>query len=339
MSAPTEPVIVDDVSGAISRLIQNQGPSFKDVHIANVRRLSGGLSRENWVFDATWSDHGRDHSASLIVRRDPAGSLLDTARDVEFGLLKALEETVVPAPAAYWIDADGSALGSPSLVMERLEGDCELFVLNSARPIGVRREIAEKFLRLLVDVQQVDWRSLGLDKLLGDPGPNAAAAELDRWEAALRLNQLEPVPELDLVLRWLHRRARPSSDTVLVHADFKPGNALMVGDDISALLDWETAHLGDPLEDLGWITNPVRSGEHQIKGVWEREQIIENYSKLTGRSVDPDELLWWNVFSCWKLAIIVLTGTRVFIEGTFERVHQSPTWLIRAMLKMMEEQV
>jgi aminoglycoside phosphotransferase (APT) family kinase protein len=123
-----------------------------------------------------------------------------------------------------------------------------------------------------------------------------------------------------------------------VHGDFKPGNALVDGDRIAAMLDWETAHLGDPLEDLGWITNPVRAREHQIQGLWERADIVAAYSAATGHSVEEEELTWWNVFSCWKLAVIVLTGIHAFVAGTFDWVHQSPTWLVRAMLRMIDSE-
>ena len=44
----------------------------------------------------------------------------------------------------------------------------------------------------------------------------------------------------------------------------------------------ETAHLGDPLEDIGWVTNPLRHREHQIPGVWERDEIVRAYAELTG---------------------------------------------------------
>jgi hypothetical protein len=124
---------------------------------------------------------------------------------------------------------------------------CDWFVLNSDRPEPVRLGFARGFLEQLVRIQQVDWRAHGLDAVLKDPGTGAAAAELDRWEGELRRVALEPVPELELVLRWLRERVRPSARTVLVHGDFKPGNALLVGERISAMLDWETAHLGDPL--------------------------------------------------------------------------------------------
>ena len=121
-----------------------------------------------------------------------------------------------------------------------------------------------------------------------------------------------------------------------MHGDFKPGNALIEGEHISAKLDWETAHLGDPLEDLGWVTNSVRKREHQIAGVWEREQIVATYSALTGRRVNEAALRWWNVFSCWKLAVIQLTAVNEFVAGRYDRVFQTPSWLYRPMFQMME---
>jgi aminoglycoside phosphotransferase (APT) family kinase protein len=325
-----------EVGVRLERFIRDRVGEAGDLRLTGLTRTSGGLSRENWLFRAAWTDRAGAHDLPLIMRRDPVGSLLDTERRQEFAVLRALESTPVAAPRALWLDEDGSFLGSPSLVMERVDGVCDWFALNSDRPEPERLKLARGFLDLLVQVQEVDWRGLGLDAVLKDPGPDAAAAELGRWEAELRRVALEPLPELEIVLRWLRERARPSSRTVLVHGDFKPGNALLLGRRINAMLDWETAHLGDPLEDLGWITNPVRVREHQIHGRWEREQIVAAYAAASGHHVDDAELTWWNVYSCWKLAVIVLTGMHEFVAGRFDRVHHSPTWLVRAMFRMID---
>jgi len=327
--------VTTEVAARLERFIKARVPAAAGLRLDGLARTPGGLSRENWVFRASWHDSAGTHDLPLIMRRDPAGGLLVTARSQEFAVLKALESTPVAAPPALWMDEDGSALGRPSLIMRRVEGECDWFVLNSGRPEAVRLALAHGFLELLVQIQEVDWQGVGLGTVLNDPGLDAAGAELDRWEAELRRVALEPVPELEIVLRWLRERARPARRTVLVHGDFKPGNALVDNERISAMLDWETAHLGDPLEDLGWITNPVRAKEHQIAGHWERADIVAAYSAATGHSVGEEELTWWNIFSCWKLAIIVLTGVRAFVDGTFDGVHQSPTWLIRVMLRMI----
>jgi aminoglycoside phosphotransferase (APT) family kinase protein len=323
------------MASLLKRFIEARIPGAEGLMVDGLARTAGGLSRENWVFRARWRDPAGSHDLPLIMRRDPPASLLVTQRRDEFAVLRALESTSIAAPPVLWMDEDGSVLGSPSLIMSRMQGECDPLVLTSDRPEAARLALAGDFLTLLVQVQEVDWRRLGLDTALKDPGPGAGSAELDRWEGELRRVALEPVPEMELVLRWLRERVRPSGRTVLVHGDFKPGNALISGGRISALLDWETAHLGDPLEDLGWITNPVRSKEHQIAGRWERADIVAAYSAATGMAVGDEELTWWNVFSCWKLAVIVLTGVHAFVDGTFDRVHQSPTWLVRAMLRMI----
>ena len=84
------------------------------------------------------------------------------------------------------------------------------------------------------------------------------------------------------------------------------------------------------------MTNPVRKREHQIAGVWEREQIVAAYCARTGRRVDEAALRWWNVFSCWKLAVIQLTAVSEFVAGRYDRVFQTPSWLYRPMFQMME---
>jgi aminoglycoside phosphotransferase (APT) family kinase protein len=251
-------------------------------------------------------------------------------------VLKALEASGVPAPKAYWVDPDGRYLGTPSIVMDRMPGNCDYLVLNGERPLPVRLELARAFTGLMARIHAVDWRSCGLDAVLQPPAGEPSQAELAHWEAEYRRVQLEPHPELDHALAWMQRHAPSAEAIVLVHGDFKPGNALIEGDRISAKLDWETAHLGDPLEDLGWVTNPVRKREHQIAGAWEQEHIVAAYRALTGRQVDPAALRWWNVFSIWKLAVIQLTAVHEFVAGRYDRVFQTPSWLYRPMFKLME---
>lgn len=310
-------------------------PSARDISFEGLSRAAGGLSRENWSFEARWNDADGAHSLPLMLMRDAAGTLLSTERSREFHVLKALEGSAVAAPAALWMDPDGRFLGAPSVVMERVSGTCDYMVLNGPRPLPERLQLAHAFLELMISIHAVDWRAKGLGERLGVPRESPAKTELRHWEAEYRRVQLEPHPELDYVLSWLGRNAPEAEAIVLVHGDFKPGNALIEGQTITAKLDWETAHLGDPLEDLGWITNPVRKREHQITGHWERQQIVEAYRRLAGRTVREVDLTWWNILANWKLAVIQLTAVNEFVAGRYNRVFQTPSWLFRPMLQMM----
>lgn len=327
---------VRQVIDGLKKLICHAIPSARDIYLERLSRAAGGLSRENWSLDASWTDVNGQHAHSMMLMRDAAGTLLNTERSREFKVLKALEESAVAAPAVYWVDPDGSFLGAPSLVMARMPGNCDYMVLNGSQTLKERQQLAHDFLKLLVDIQAVDWRTQGLGEVLGVPEGSPGKAELGHWENEYRRVQLEPHPELDYILNWLEQTAPQAEGVVLVHGDFKPGNALIKDNRITAKLDWETAHLGDPLEDLGWITNPVRKREHQIPGHWERHQIVETYCEMTGREVSEADLTWWNIFSCWKLAVIQLTAVNEFVAGRYNRVFQTPSWLFRPMFQMME---
>jgi aminoglycoside phosphotransferase (APT) family kinase protein len=325
-----------EVAARLGRFVEAQLPGARDLRIEGLTRTSAGFSRENWVFDASWTAADGTHvGESLIMRRDPVGSVLETDRRQEFAVLQALESTAVPAPRVRWLDADGEYLGRPSVVMVREDGICDWFVLSGDRSLDDRVAIAHRFCDLLASIHLVDWRSIGLARVFDDPGPAAPDAAVDHWESELRRHQVEPHPELDVVLEWLRAHAPRAQATVLVHGDFKPGNALLRGDQIHVMLDWETAHLGDPVEDLGWITNPVRAREHQIPGAWERDAIVERWSKATGFTVDSAELLWWNVLANYKLSVITLTGVGAFVDGRFDRIHQAPLGLARVMFDMI----
>ena len=324
------------VVAGLQAMIMDAIPTAHNFAFTSVERYAGGLSRENWSLDATWVDATGAQSRQLMLMRDASGTLLDTDRKREFAVLKALEATPVPAPKAHWMDHDGHWLGAPSLVMNRMPGRCEYMVLNGTWPLDARLKLARSFTELMANIHAVDWRANGLDAVLDLPTDSPSRVELAHWDAEYRRVQLEPHPELDYILAWLGLNAPKAQAIVLVHGDFKPGNALIEGEHISAKLDWETAHLGDPLEDLGWVTNSVRKREHQIAGVWEREQIVATYSALTGRRVNEAALRWWNVFSCWKLAVIQLTAVNEFVAGRYDRVFQTPSWLYRPMFQMME---
>lgn len=299
-----------------------------------VRRAGSGRSRDNWLFDLV----DGDDREPLILRTDPPGGLVDTDRGVEFAVLHALRDSGLPTPIARWLDEDGSALGRPSLIMRRLGGVCDYRVLHAPdRSLDERLHLARRFCELLAAVHAVDWPTAGLARTLDDPGPDAARAALDHWTGVLRADQLEPWPELEYAIAVLGERAPRSAGTVLVHADFKPGNILLEGDRITALLDWELAHLGDPLEDLGWVTQPLRAGEHLVAGGWEAADLVSHYEQTRGTSVDRGALAWWVAFSSFKTAVMQVSGLRAFLEGRADEPYRPTRRVLAGVLDAVLE--
>ena len=200
---------VEHTASGIKRLMLHAMPGARDIVLTGLVRAAGGLSRENWAFDAAWTDADGAHALPLMLMRDASGTLLNTERAREFAVLKVLEATPVPAPAVHWIDAQGEFLGAPSVVMQRVAGSCDYMVLNGARPLEARMALARGFIELMAQIHAVDWRALGLVASLGTPDAvqkkSPAQSELAHWEAEYRRVQLEAHPELDYVLAWLRR--------------------------------------------------------------------------------------------------------------------------------------
>jgi aminoglycoside phosphotransferase (APT) family kinase protein len=324
-----------DIAASVRAFLAAQPDVAEPFHIEGLERVAVGRSRQNWVFDAVWEAGGDRRVEPLIVRRDPPGGLLETDRATEFAVLVALERSEVPAPRARWLDATGEHLGRPSLVMVREPGECDYFLLNGDRPLAERIELAGRFVDLLGGVHLVDWRELGLGATFVDPGPQAARHELAAWAAVLERDRLEPTPELALARAALDETAPRSQRTVLVHGDFKPGNALLDGDRIVALLDWELAHLGDPMEDLGWVTQPLRAREHLIPGGWERADLFRRYEAATGIPVEEAAVRWWNAFACYKTAVMQTSGLRSFVEGRAEELYRPTATVIGTLLDLV----
>ncbi|MDE3205387.1 MAG: phosphotransferase family protein [Acidobacteriota bacterium] len=312
----------NSIRGALAAWISDE--VGEPAAVGELRRTSAGYSRENWVFDATWG--GATHD--LIVRRDPLGSVLNTDRRVEVAVLEALATGPIPVPRLRWADLGGVRLGRPALVMDLIPGVCDGFVLNGPRPLRERVTLAHSLYDHLAALHTLDTARFPLP---APEGP-AALAAVDHWETEMRQVTLDPQPELALVFAWLRAHAPATSRTCLVHGDFKPGNALLDGHEWSAVLDWETAHIGDPHEDLGWVTNPLRQREHRIPEAWEPEDLLERWSSRTGWTVDPAAVHWWQVLANAKLAVIVATGARAFVEGRLDRIHQAPVRIHQLLL-------
>lgn len=329
-----------DASGIRDRLEAFVSAQQADGHprIVDLHRIGVGRSRENWVFDRVTSrGEEREEREPLILRSDPEGGLVETDRGQEFALLRALEGSGLPVPRARWLDADGRWLGRPSLIMQRAPGVTDYRILNGDRPLGTRQSLARQFCELLAQVHLLDWQGLGIGELFHDPGDRASLAELERWEEILHRDQPEAYPELELAIVWLRERAPRSPRTVLVHADFKPGNVLLEGDRITALLDWELAHLGDPHEDLGWVTQPLRAVEHQIAGSWESADLLRHYERLTGSVVDRASVAWWVTFSTFKTAVMQVSGLRSFLESRSDEPYRPTRRVLSTLLTAITE--
>jgi aminoglycoside phosphotransferase (APT) family kinase protein len=121
-----------------------------------------------------------------------------------------------------------------------------------------------------------------------------------------------------LAFKWLdEHRPTASNRTAVVHGDFRLGNVIVDASGLRAVIDWELAHLGDPIEDLGWMCVPAwRFGSRlPAAGVGTREQLLAAYAEQSGVDVDPETLRWWEVSGILRWGMICVTQAFTHTSG------------------------
>jgi len=132
----------------------------------------------------------------------------------------------------------------------------------------------------------------------------------------------EPHPTFELAFRWLGDRRPAATGLALVHGDFRHGNLIVGPDGVRAVLDWELAHLGDPMEDLGWLcVKAWRFGSpKRVGGFGDAADLFAAYERESGRTIDPDVVRWWEVLGTLKWGIMCIAQAFAHLSGSARSV-------------------
>jgi len=307
----------DDLAERIGRVLSRRWGV--PVAVGDLRRLSGGSSRETWSFDATVGDDGsaEPRVRPLVLQRErPGGARAATGMGVEARLVRAAGAAGVAVPEVVAAQGDDAPtddepepdLGGPWLIAGRIEGETiARRILRDDAYAGARAGLAAACGGQLAAIHAIAPESVpGLD------GADPVA------QYTTLLDQLgQPHPALELGLRWLGTHRPPPGPVRVVHGDFRLGNLVVGPDGLRAVLDWELAHLGDPVEDLGWLC--VRAwrfgGSAPVGGFGERSELLAAYEAAGGGTVAPDALHWWEVMGTVKWGVICVMQTTSHLLG------------------------
>jgi aminoglycoside phosphotransferase (APT) family kinase protein len=261
-------------------------------------------------------------AAELILRLGPPyGLFAPYSAMPEFLSLSVLRSSAVPTPRAFYASDDIAILGAPFFICERVSGDTPLPWGGQGSALdGPRREsLARDFIDALAALHSFDWRPSGLaqwaERVTVD---NAAALQIEEWRQRFQRWTLRPHPMAHQALAWLSKNQPKAFRVAIVHGDYRLGNFLERSDRITAILDWELVHLGDPVEDLGWAFLPqYRGGTGLVCGLVDEAEFLARYEAQSGVSVDRAALKFYIVFSLLKLALTHMAAARCFEDGRF----------------------
>ncbi|MEM7286445.1 MAG: phosphotransferase family protein [Actinomycetota bacterium] len=289
-----------DIDDALASVLAGCVPGFERLVSAN--RLSGGASQETYRINL----EAGGAPLTLAMRRAAGGvSEPEPGRpglEVEARLFRVARDAGVPEPRILHVLGPDDGLGA-GFVMEWLEGETlGARVLRAPELDGIRPRLAYEAGRVLARIHGIDTAATGLDQVLHAVPTEDFIEQI--WER-YRLFET-PQPMIDYTARWLLDHVPDHCRTTLVHNDFRNGNLMIAPDGIAAVLDWELAHLGDPLRDLGWIcTNSWRFGrtEHRVGGFGELDDLLRGYQDESGIAVDPAHVHFWEVFGSYWWAV------------------------------------
>jgi len=292
----------------------------KAAEVGEPRRLSGGANQETWSFDAEIAGA----SLPLILRRAPGGAQQLEARasgltlETEAKLIDLAGRSGVPVPGIRGVLQPEDQLGS-GFLMDRIPGETiARKILRDDEFAEVRPGLARQCGAILAAIHGVPAGDLQL-------AASPAGVQLDQYRSLYDAYG-HPHPVFEIAFRWLADRIPGEVTATLVHGDFRNGNLVIGSEGVRAVLDWELAHTGDPMEDLGWIcVNSWRFGEidRPVGGFGSREDMLAGYREAGGGTVDPERVKWWETFGSLKWGIMCMTMVQIFRAGLDRSVERA----------------
>lgn len=273
--------------------------------LTELRRLSGGASMQSWRF--AWGGE------PLILRRMPEGLRGDDAA-IDSGALDldgqadVIESAVAhgvmaPAVRARLIAEDGLGEG---FIMACSPGEAlPQVLLRDPAYTGALERLPQQWAEQLAAIHGIAPASL--PAALSYRSPAEMLVDLEaRWRA---LGGVSPI--YALTFGWLERALTDPVEPRLCHGDFRMGNLLVTSEGLSAVLDWELAHLGDPVQDLAFGCIPSwRFGRYDkvLGGFAQPEDMLVHYEAATGAPVDRARFRFWLIYSClwWGVCCLIM---------------------------------
>ncbi|OAO00800.1 aminoglycoside phosphotransferase [Sphingomonadales bacterium EhC05] len=345
------PLSVDDIVTRLNVMLSNEIEG--DFSISEANWLAGGASKLQVAFWLEWDKPGTGKTRErMVLRMEPPESAVETSRRREFEILAAMD-SILPVPAALWVDPDATYMQYPALICGFVNGVTKPSgITSSVTGIGInfgpdfREPLAKDVIRDMAIMHNWDWRSANIPSFdIPELGTQAVEWNLNHWARVWEEDCNEEVPFVNELAHWLKANMPPIDQISLTHNDFRSGNFLFdeKSGKITSWLDWELAHLGDRHQELGFFAvenmgHYSEDGKQLIAhGLMPMDWMLEEYERVSGLSVNRRTVEYYRVFFCYRAAVIILgTCIRAAMGG---KTHQDLTvaWLSAFAYRNLDE--
>lgn len=299
---------------ALERYLRAELPDFPAREPLLVRQFEGGQSNPTFLLEV-----GADE---YVLRKQPPGELLPSAHQVdrEYRVMKALETTVVPVPRMHLLCEDPRVIGTKFYLMENVEGRVYANPLMPEAAPAERTAVYRHLADVLAALHAVVPEEVGLGSF-GRAG-NYYERQISRWSKQYVASRTEDIAEMDALMEWLPRHIPSADETVVVHGDYRLGNAIVHPTEprIVAVLDWELSTRGHPLADLGYVCQTYYADEgdqhglnrpnlHEL-GIPTEEEFVARYCEMAGRGAIEN----WHFYLVYNLF-----RSAAIIQGVYKR--------------------
>ena len=333
--------LIEDIDGTRRKLeswiSSNRG---RDVRIEELSIPEAtGMSNVTLLFDITWDEDGQQRSEPLVARLQPAIErpvFPDYDLSLQYEVMDAVGRfSDIPVPELSGLETDKSLLGVQFYLMKRTDGriptDMPPYNMDGWMMHETSIEQRQHLWRTSVDTMaryhQLDYQEMGFGKLLV-PGKTPLQQQLVYWENYLSWALEGAGHDIgQRALDWLQANQPKEEPAVLCWGDARLGNIIFKPslDGIAAVLDWEMAVLGNPVQDLAWFnyldaTFAEGLGMPRLEGLPTYEQTIAQWEQASGFSAR--DYAYYQIFAGMRFGLIMsrimlATGQDSEVQNSF----------------------
>lgn len=293
---------------------QEGGP----VEVSGLSMASAGARRVNALFDVRRPTATTRLALTMIPTA--AIQILDV-RD-EAGVRALAEDAGVPVPHVHHVCTDESVLGGAFFLSTAIDGETvPRRVLRLVQSTGIGEQVAGQLGSAMARLHAIDTDHAPA-ALVRPPGDAPIAAALEQLDVLLA-ELLDPSPTFAYGTRWLERNAPPEPPTLaILHSDIRTGNIIVAADGLRAILDWETARIGDPMEDLAWPCQRMwrfREDDKMVGGMGHVASLHDAYVG-DGGAWDEERFQWWRLLGTIRWGLGLAGQARTHLDGSFPSI-------------------